>query len=160
MPAESVARGQVGTVVMQLSLNTDGMVVACRVVESSGYRLLDAAACERAKSVGRFQPARDVKGDRVASTFTLPPLQYVLSKESISAVTVDESRKVYNSTIQIDIDKSGIIEACRSLNSDMPDKKACADYVVGKPAPSVFKVPSGSRVTVSNTVVVDRTSER
>ena len=160
MPAESVVRGQVGAVVIQLSLNSDGTVKACRVVESSGYPLLDAGACERAKSVGRFEPAHDGKGNRVASTFTLPQLRYVLSKENLSAVTVDANRKVYNSTIQIDVDKSGTIEACRSLNTDMPDKSACADYVVGKPAPSVFKVSSGSKVTISNTIVIDRNGER
>lgn len=160
MPAESVVRGQVGGVVAQLSLNADGTVTACRVVESSGYSLLDAAACERAKSVGRFEPARDEKGDRIASTFTLPRVQYVLSKENLSAATVDAKRKVYNSTIQIDVDKSGMIEGCRSLNTDMPDGRACGVYVVGKPAPSAFKVPSGSTVTISNTIVVDRNSDR
>src|SRR5258708_531656 len=98
MPAEAVVRGQVGAVVVQVNLNADGTVTACRVVESSGYPLLDAAACGRAKSVGRFEPALDGNGDRVASTFTLPRLQYVLSKENLSAATVDAKRQVYNST--------------------------------------------------------------
>jgi hypothetical protein len=128
-------------------------------MESSGYPLLDAVACERAKTAGRFEPARDSKGNRVPSTFTLPQIRYVLSKDDLSAVTVDASRKVYNSTIQIEVNKSGIVEACRSLNADMPDKSACADYLVGRPVPPVFKNPSGSKVTISNTIVIDQNSE-
>jgi TonB family protein len=160
MPAESVVRGQVGAVVIQVGVNAEGTVTDCRVVESSGYRLLDAAACDRAQRVGRFKPARDDGGNPVASRFTLPQIQYVLSKENLSAATVDESRKVYNSTIQVDVDSAGNVEACRSLNADMPSRTACANYVLGKPPPLTSKIPGGSKVTISNTIVVDRTGDR
>jgi TonB family protein len=160
MPAESVVRRQVGAVVAQLRIDAGGTVTDCRVVKSSGYSLLDAAACNRAKSVGRFEPARDGTGNRVASTFTLPELRYVLSKENLSVATVDAKRTVFNSTIQVDIDKAGIIQKCRSLNADTSDKEACGAYVVGQPAPPAFKASSGSTVTVSNTIVVDQNIQR
>ena len=160
MPAESVVRGQVGAVIIQLSLNADGAVMACRVLESSGYQLLDAAACERAKNYGRFEPARDGKGNGIASTFILPRIRYILSNGNRSAATVDAKRNVYNSTIQIQVGTSGNIESCRTLNTDTTDKSACGGYVVDTPTPSAFKVSGGAEVTISNTIVVDRKSER
>lgn len=55
-PAEAIARGLQGEVVVLLILGTDGSVVAARVEQGSGHRLLDDAALNAVRAL-RSLPA-------------------------------------------------------------------------------------------------------
>lgn len=66
-PALAFERGEQGTVLCRLHVSESGAVTRVELVESSGYRLLDEAAC-RKLSEWRFQPRRE-GGRAVATTF-------------------------------------------------------------------------------------------
>ncbi|MCL2524057.1 MAG: energy transducer TonB [Betaproteobacteria bacterium] len=55
-PAEAIARGLQGEVLVRLLLTPDGSVEAARVEESSGHRLLDDAALKAVRAL-RALPA-------------------------------------------------------------------------------------------------------
>lgn len=52
----------------QLGIDGTGKVVECQITESSGYPILDKAACQNA-GVRRFHPATDSKGNGIAGTW-------------------------------------------------------------------------------------------
>lgn len=52
-----------------LSVDENGRVSGCRVTASSGHAILDAATCRILNSRARFTPARDRKGEVVASEY-------------------------------------------------------------------------------------------
>lgn len=52
-----------------LSVDENGRVSGCRVTASSGHAVLDAATCRILGSRARFTPARDRKGEVVASEY-------------------------------------------------------------------------------------------
>ena len=74
-PKGARQRGEQGDVILQIRVNAEGMVDDVKVVESSGFAELDAAAMKAAKAA-KFSPAR--RGhDSVASTARLK-LQFKL----------------------------------------------------------------------------------
>ena len=58
-PAASVRFGEEGTVTLELRVARDGRVLAARVLQSSGFPRLDAAALEEARRVWRLRPASE-----------------------------------------------------------------------------------------------------
>ncbi len=65
-PAESLRRGEEGSVKFRVTLNDKGLIQSCAVIETSGYARLDAATCEVMVATARFRPVRE--GDeRIAS---------------------------------------------------------------------------------------------
>jgi protein TonB len=56
-PEISRRRGQEGTVLLELSVDANGRVAEVRIVESSGFSALDAAATEALRD-WRFRPAQ------------------------------------------------------------------------------------------------------
>ncbi len=65
-PAESLRRGEEGSVKFRVTLDDKGLIQSCAVIETSGYARLDAATCEVMVATARFRPVRE--GDeRVAS---------------------------------------------------------------------------------------------
>lgn len=57
------------SVILALTVGTDGRATACRVFRSSGFPETDAAACRLAQDRLRFKPATNAAGDPVVSTF-------------------------------------------------------------------------------------------
>ena len=55
-------RGQVG---MRFVIDVDGRAKNCRIVRSSGSRLMDQSACRALEQRFRFTPARDEQGQPV-----------------------------------------------------------------------------------------------
>lgn len=58
-PQMSKARGDEGTVVLDIHVDAAGAVVAVRVLESSGHALLDESARKCVRERWRFRPARE-----------------------------------------------------------------------------------------------------
>lgn len=69
-PASDLRQGHTGKVRFRVSVDANGRVGGCTIVESSGYPGLDAATCRNVSRRARFQPATNAEGDRVAGSFT------------------------------------------------------------------------------------------
>ena len=77
-PIEAVAHGWEGTAVAELSIDADGHVSSCRIMTSTGHKVLDDATCEQLLHQAIFKPARDDSGKPIASKFTTPPITWRL----------------------------------------------------------------------------------
>jgi periplasmic protein TonB len=62
-PAEALREQWEGTVHVRLRTKVDGMVGKCEVKQSSGYPILDEAACKGMMRFATFNPARDHYGN-------------------------------------------------------------------------------------------------
>ena len=69
-PPSARRLGQQGLVKIQADIDDQGVVVACKIVSSSGFASLDSEALEAARSA-RFMPARK-NGKSVASSIIIP----------------------------------------------------------------------------------------
>jgi protein TonB len=68
-PAQDLREGNEGTVRFRLGVSADGKVTSCTVTGSSTFPRLDAAACAKLIQRGRFEPATDENGTKVAGTW-------------------------------------------------------------------------------------------
>lgn len=64
-PGSEMRRGHVGSLSFILDIAASGLPTACKVAVSSGYPVLDQAACAILMKRARFQPARGPKGEAV-----------------------------------------------------------------------------------------------
>jgi periplasmic protein TonB len=64
-PRAALAERRSGIAVVRLAINRSGEVDECAIVVSSGHADLDARTCEAVAVRGRFEPARDARGNRV-----------------------------------------------------------------------------------------------
>jgi len=69
-PASALREGAQGTVAFRYVIGTDGRVVSCEIVESSGHAILDHTACALAQRRFRFYPAQDEQGRPTTETRT------------------------------------------------------------------------------------------
>jgi protein TonB len=69
-PLEAKREGWEGTVGLIVTVSTDGRVSKCEVTASSGYAILDNAACVGMARYARFEPALDRKGVPTSGTFS------------------------------------------------------------------------------------------
>lgn len=67
-PSAALRNGWEGTVHFRLGIDGTGKVVDCRITESSGYPILDQAACQNAR-IRPFDPATNAKGNGIAATW-------------------------------------------------------------------------------------------
>lgn len=65
-PPASWAAGEEGTAYYSLTVDEQGNVSDCAIIESTGYEALDNKTCEIAHERGRFEPALDLDGNPVA----------------------------------------------------------------------------------------------
>jgi TonB family protein len=78
-PRGAWARHDEGLTRIGYDIAPDGMIENCRIVESSGYKDLDEAACRLATQRARYRPARDDTGAPMRSVgarairWSLPP---------------------------------------------------------------------------------------
>lgn len=61
-PDEALMLELQGTVALQWTIDAKGRATACRIVESSGYSVLDRASCRLIEERARYLPARDGRG--------------------------------------------------------------------------------------------------
>jgi TonB family protein len=154
VPAEAIARGQTGVVSVKIDIDNQGRVTGCAPVETSGWALLDATACAAIKARATFQPAQDAAGKPVATSIIVPRIRYTIKEGQSLIAVASGKRTIFNRTIRVGIDKAGLVTSCMSLNTDMPQAMACADYPVGKPAPTGVAGKAG----VARTVVLSLTA--
>jgi periplasmic protein TonB len=62
-PAEAVRNNQQGSVRMRVTIDTNGRVSDCQIVESSGSEVLDQGACDNMRRHARYSPTLDEQGN-------------------------------------------------------------------------------------------------
>jgi periplasmic protein TonB len=67
-PPEAVRAGRGGTTTVRLVVDRQGAVEQCEVATSSGHEDLDRISCLAMAMRGRYEPARNENGQRIAST--------------------------------------------------------------------------------------------
>lgn len=60
-------KGELRRIHMLFTVGIDGLVSACRVIETSGHEVLDAATCALSTGRIRYQPGRDKSGQLMVS---------------------------------------------------------------------------------------------
>ncbi len=80
-PAAAIAAGAQGTAQARLSIGTDGRVVGCDLVQSTGNSALDSATCRVLRSRVKFTPAKDSNGNPTTDSYLTPPIKWVLPPE-------------------------------------------------------------------------------
>lgn len=68
-PSQDLREGNQGVVRFRLDIDARGKVTGCTVTASSGFPRLDAAACAKLSARGRFDPASDENGAKVAGSY-------------------------------------------------------------------------------------------
>jgi protein TonB len=77
-PASAQAAGAEGTAQAELTIGTDGRVVSCNLIRSTGNSALDEATCNILRRRAKFTPARDSNGNPTTDTVTTPPIRWQL----------------------------------------------------------------------------------
>jgi periplasmic protein TonB len=77
-PASAQAAGAEGTSQAQITIGTDGRVVGCNIIRSSGNNALDQATCNIIRRRAKYVPARDSNGNPTTDTLTTPPITWRL----------------------------------------------------------------------------------
>jgi len=80
-PASAQAAGAEGSAQAQLTIGTDGRVVGCSLVKSTGNGALDAATCNILRRRAKFTPAKDSNGNATTDTVTTPTIVWRLQGE-------------------------------------------------------------------------------
>ena len=77
-PASAQSAGAEGSAQAQLTIGTDGRVVGCSLVRSTGNGALDSATCNILRRRAKFTPARDSSGNPTTDTYTTPTIVWRL----------------------------------------------------------------------------------
>jgi periplasmic protein TonB len=77
-PASAQSAGAEGSAQAQLTIGTDGRVVGCSLLRSTGNGALDSATCNILRRRAKFTPARDSSGRPTTDTYTTPTIVWRL----------------------------------------------------------------------------------
>jgi protein TonB len=72
----TAARGESGSVTLNLDVAPSGEVSGCTVVETNVSAMLGEAFCAMIKRHGRFAAARDASGRPISATYLMPGIRY------------------------------------------------------------------------------------
>jgi protein TonB len=77
-PASAQAAGAEGTAQAQITIGTDGRVVGCNIIRSTGNSALDSATCNIIRRRAKYVPAKDSNGNATTDSITTPPIVWRL----------------------------------------------------------------------------------
>jgi len=80
-PSSALAAGAGGTAQAELTIGTDGRVVGCSLIRSTGNGALDAATCNILRRRAKFTPARDSNGNATTDTIRTPMITWVVPND-------------------------------------------------------------------------------
>jgi len=155
-PVEAKRKGEQGRVVVQLSVDKSGGATACRVIESSGSKPLDARTCELALANARFVPALDTNGNPTDATFTLPGVRWALATDP-TTIDVADGPVSTSRDVEIMVNSQGLGVSCRAL-SGFNAKAGCENFQAGTPVtlPVTSRGrPVAGKVTITTTMRVE-----
>ena len=69
-PLRALREGREGNATFFVTVNADGRVSSCRIIESSGHADLDDATCKNVIRRARFNPATDASGQPTIGTYS------------------------------------------------------------------------------------------
>jgi len=115
-----------GKVRVKVEVDVAGRPIACEILESSGSAEIDGGTCALLVEKGRFAPATDRKGKRVAGNF-VRAIRWQLEERKALAVIDSHVRTIFT------LGKSGEVTGCRyELSSDLTvddiDKRMCKEF--------------------------------
>lgn len=141
-PASEMRRGHVGSLAFILDVAASGLPTACTVAVSSGYSILDKAACSILMKRARFAPARGPQGEAIHGYYfgrfnwALPdqPQEQAMRSHSTTPNMIDLAAPAVLGTYEqpleakVTFDPAGRVEACevtRTSGSQVLDRFAC-----------------------------------
>jgi TonB family protein len=137
-PAPAIRAGMQGIVWLELVVNEAGAPYDCRILASTGHRELDAWSCQLLMRNGRFEPATDAKGARIAGTFRrainwripdyAPPPRTEMPADATLTVSKLPPTAKPQTTLKVVESATGEVESCAvetSSESSTLDKIAC-----------------------------------
>lgn len=77
-PREALAHGWEGVAVAELTIDARGKVKGCRIVQSTGYEVLDKTTCAVIRKRAKFVPDTDDAGRPIPGKVTTPPITWAL----------------------------------------------------------------------------------
>src|SRR4051812_42060177 len=77
-PLEAMRNHWEGTAIADLTIDLRGDVSGCRIVQSTGHKVLDDATCDLITRRAKFKPSTDSDGKPVESTYRSPPISWRL----------------------------------------------------------------------------------
>ena len=77
-PAEAVRKHWEGTAVADLTIDPQGHVSACQIIQSTGHKVLDDATCDLITKRAMFDPKIGPDGKPTERKFTTPPIAWRL----------------------------------------------------------------------------------
>jgi protein TonB len=80
-PPSAIAAGAQGTAQARLTIGSDGRVVGCDLIRSTGNGALDSTTCNILRRRVKFTPAKDSSGSATTDTYTTPPITWQLPPE-------------------------------------------------------------------------------
>lgn len=114
-PSSEVQTGSAGATETVLLIDEKGEVRDCRVRLSSGSATLDATGCALLKVRGKFRPARDGTGARVA---TYKEQRIVWRRSPDADFRLPGVPSVVSVAVDVDVD--GVIQGCTLLEKAPP----------------------------------------
>ena len=81
-PAEALKNEWEGDVSVMVRVGADGLAHSCRIIQTSGYPVLDHQTCAVMFGRARFTPARDKNGHAVEDDFVLPAIRWRIEKST------------------------------------------------------------------------------
>lgn len=69
-PSRALQQEREGTVGFRVTIGSDGRVIDCQIVSSSGHEDLDQATCTNLRRRARFDPALDDSGRPITGTYS------------------------------------------------------------------------------------------
>lgn len=154
-PAPAFAARREAKVGLSLTVDAAGRMTACAIVTPSGAASLDAHACPHLRRAGRFHPALDESGRRVAGTaraelryflhrqmyapafspgpaspFPAPPRRLVAPSPALAGIAagMPQPRDVWSIGGWLGVDASGAVTGCTLTESswnDALDRQIC-----------------------------------
>ncbi|WP_404479877.1 energy transducer TonB [Novosphingobium sp. BL-52-GroH] len=131
-PSSEVQTGSAGATETVLLIDEKGEVKDCRVRLSSGSATLDATGCALLKVRGKFRPARDGTGARVA---TYKEQRIVWRRSPDADFRLPGVPSVVSVAVDVDVD--GVIQGCTLLEGPRasgPASDPCVPYPQGRKA--------------------------
>jgi TonB family protein len=79
-PLAAIRNHWEGTAIAELTVNKEGRVSACKIVWTTGHKVLDNATCDLLMRRAKFTPATDKQGNPTDSVVRTPPIQWQIPR--------------------------------------------------------------------------------
>lgn len=77
-PGAALTKQQEGAAQLMLLINETGAIDSCQVVRTEGAPLFETMGCQVLLQRAKFEPARDLRGKPVRSSYISPPIRFSL----------------------------------------------------------------------------------